>query len=596
MVPSRSCRSRPTRWISRAWSASDSCRQPWATVRSRAISVVGLARTTPRSAAYSMQRAVGLERRRQERLGGQEQHHELRRLGQGAPVALRAEQLDVAAELARVAGQVGVALVGVVGRRWRRGRRRAAPWRRPRPTAPPASRTTRSGRRVRVGAVVQVDLLEEVAAVDQAGHLDRPAQVELAPSAAHLGPAQRGRQASASRGAGRRWCSRMSSTCWWSWPCQVARACSRSWSWSLSRSRPCITSACGRAWSTIALPQPVDVRRSRARPEHAHGAPEREPDQRAPEAATSGSCARGCQGPPTTLDTVNPMSHSRHSWAAVVGSVAALDPAVRMLRLGLARSRPRLTGTGTTRRATAVGARRSPRRPRPRPTRRRLDVPPPTPAPSSLTVQPEVRRQAPRRLPAARPGRRPGRVRLLPGPGQGRRAPVDPRLARRPPHRGRRRWRGLVGRAGGGDRRRRARSRGGRRSIVAQDSNLQWSKRVPATGRDARPGGTSYNVFLRLQVDPTPGDSTVNGARVQLPRRRAAPPHRHLGRHDDVLDGLLTRGQSVEVDDHRGVVGGALPGPLLAVDERAGDPLGQRRGRRARSRSCRPRSRSKRCR
>ena len=45
-----------------------------------------------------------------------------------------------------------------------------------------------------VGAVVQVDLLEEVAAVDQAGQLDGPAQVELAPASAHLGPAQRGRQ------------------------------------------------------------------------------------------------------------------------------------------------------------------------------------------------------------------------------------------------------------------------------------------------------------------------------------------------------------------------------------------------------------------
>ena len=31
-----------------------------------------------------------------------------------------------------------------------------------------------------------------------------------------------------------------------------------------------------------------------------------------------------------------------------------------------------------------------------------------------------------------------------------------------------------------------------------------------------------------------------------------------------------------EVDDHRGVVGGALPGPLVAVDEGAGDPAGQR--------------------
>ena len=45
---------------------------------------------------------------------------------------------------------------------------------------------------------------------------------------------------------------------------------------------------------------------------------------------------------------------------------------------------------------------------------------------------------------------------------------------------------------------------------VAQDSNLQWGKRVPAQGATLEPS-TSYNVFLRLQVDPTPGDSSVNG-------------------------------------------------------------------------------------
>jgi hypothetical protein len=45
---------------------------------------------------------------------------------------------------------------------------------------------------------------------------------------------------------------------------------------------------------------------------------------------------------------------------------------------------------------------------------------------------------------------------------------------------------------------------------VAQDSNLQWSKRVPAAGTTLEPAGW-YNVFLRLQVDPTPGDSAVKG-------------------------------------------------------------------------------------
>jgi hypothetical protein len=46
--------------------------------------------------------------------------------------------------------------------------------------------------------------------------------------------------------------------------------------------------------------------------------------------------------------------------------------------------------------------------------------------------------------------------------------------------------------------------------IVTGDSNLQWSKRVSASGA-ALEAGTSYNVFLHLQVDPTPGDSKVNG-------------------------------------------------------------------------------------
>jgi hypothetical protein len=49
--------------------------------------------------------------------------------------------------------------------------------------------------------------------------------------------------------------------------------------------------------------------------------------------------------------------------------------------------------------------------------------------------------------------------------------------------------------------------------FVAQDPNLQWSKRVPAAGA-ALTAGASYNVFLRLQVDPTPGDSEVSGVVV----------------------------------------------------------------------------------
>jgi hypothetical protein len=47
--------------------------------------------------------------------------------------------------------------------------------------------------------------------------------------------------------------------------------------------------------------------------------------------------------------------------------------------------------------------------------------------------------------------------------------------------------------------------------IVTSDKNLQWSQRVPAAGAGLDPAVGWYNVFLRVQVDPTPGDSAVNG-------------------------------------------------------------------------------------
>lgn len=46
--------------------------------------------------------------------------------------------------------------------------------------------------------------------------------------------------------------------------------------------------------------------------------------------------------------------------------------------------------------------------------------------------------------------------------------------------------------------------------IVTHDSNLEWGQRVPVQGFTLA-AGPSYNVFLRLQVDPTPGDSKVTG-------------------------------------------------------------------------------------
>jgi hypothetical protein len=47
-------------------------------------------------------------------------------------------------------------------------------------------------------------------------------------------------------------------------------------------------------------------------------------------------------------------------------------------------------------------------------------------------------------------------------------------------------------------------------SIVTGDPNLKWNQRVRAKGATLE-AGVSYNVFLRLQVDPTPGDSQLKG-------------------------------------------------------------------------------------
>jgi hypothetical protein len=47
-------------------------------------------------------------------------------------------------------------------------------------------------------------------------------------------------------------------------------------------------------------------------------------------------------------------------------------------------------------------------------------------------------------------------------------------------------------------------------TLLTHSAQLQWSKRVTAGGATLA-AGSWYNVFLRLQVDPTPGDSTVDG-------------------------------------------------------------------------------------
>ena len=154
----------------------------------------------------------------------------------------------------------------------------------------------------------------------------------------------------------------------------------------------------GRAWSTIACPMPVDVRRSRARPEHAHGAPEREPDREHQQQRHRVHDARGSQGPPTTLVTVSPMRHIRHSWTAVA-AVVALAPCSPDAPARARRSRRAATGTGTT---------RGPPRGSSTPTDAPVDLEPTTDSTSSptsgtsslLTFSPKSGGQHSRRLPA----------------------------------------------------------------------------------------------------------------------------------------------------------------------------------------------------
>jgi hypothetical protein len=47
--------------------------------------------------------------------------------------------------------------------------------------------------------------------------------------------------------------------------------------------------------------------------------------------------------------------------------------------------------------------------------------------------------------------------------------------------------------------------------LFTQSSNVQWSRRISSVGASLDPTQGWYNVFLRIQVDPTPGDSTMNG-------------------------------------------------------------------------------------
>jgi hypothetical protein len=59
--------------------------------------------------------------------------------------------------------------------------------------------------------------------------------------------------------------------------------------------------------------------------------------------------------------------------------------------------------------------------------------------------------------------------------------------------------------------------------ILTSSSSVQWSKRVVAAGATLDPSAGWYNIFLRIQVDPTPGDSKMSG--VQIAYHDAAGDH-----------------------------------------------------------------------
>ena len=136
------------------------------------------------------ERRVGLERRRQQRVARHEAHDEVGRSRELLPVLLGRQLLDVGPQLARVGAELARARL-FVGRLGRVEIRRERHLR--------VDDDLGSVREVHdqvrplgyvlVGADRQ--LLIEVAVLGHARHLDDPAELQLTPSAARLGPAQR---------------------------------------------------------------------------------------------------------------------------------------------------------------------------------------------------------------------------------------------------------------------------------------------------------------------------------------------------------------------------------------------------------------------
>ncbi len=139
------------------------------------------------------QSGVALKGRRQERLAGDEKHHEFWRRAQRRPVTLRGQLIDMVLQVPGVRGHPGLAHLVPVGlRRLQVSRERdlgvdddvlsaRQPHHKVRPHKPKPRRPRVPGR----------DLLIEVTASAHARQLHDPAQLHLAPSAARLRPAKR---------------------------------------------------------------------------------------------------------------------------------------------------------------------------------------------------------------------------------------------------------------------------------------------------------------------------------------------------------------------------------------------------------------------
>ena len=163
-------------------------------MRSSASSVLGVARTTSRAKPYSSSPGSASSAVVRKPSDGHEQHRERRRGPERGRVAPGGERVDVGAQLPGVhlppAGARTAWSVACTASMYPVKGTFASTT-----TCRPSARvTTRSGRTPAPSSLVPDGLLDEVAVLQQPGHLDHPAQLHLAPAAAHVRRAQRGDQ------------------------------------------------------------------------------------------------------------------------------------------------------------------------------------------------------------------------------------------------------------------------------------------------------------------------------------------------------------------------------------------------------------------